>query len=734
MGLCGPYPPHDRLSVMARFDPAQDIPTPRRRGCGGVFFCVMLVVGAGWGAALGVFVWVLEDAKTTIAALEDFRPKIGTKVYSADGELLGEFSNEEKRQLVRLSEMPLYLQKAFVATEDDKFFDHRGVRPDAIINALVYTIQHGRTRGGSTITQQVVRNVESLGVGQERKLQRKIREAIVALQVEREFTKDEILELYLNQIFLGISAWGVESASWQYFGKSCTDLTLGEAATLAGLTRAPNAQEPIHHFDNALARRNVVLGQMLENGFISRKEYDGAVAEDLAASIITPEERAARRASGKGVWTPNQFQAPYFVEEVRAFMLDRFPKEEVFEDGLEVHTTLDMRLQRAAEEVLLSALDEFDAKKLKYLQARDREKEFTPVSGALVCIDNREPYQGWVRALVGGRDFQKDKFNKATQALRQPGSSVKPFVWALAINSGMTASTVVIDEPFEQLDGAGNVWRPKNFTGDFRGPMPIRLALEKSVNIVSIKLAQQLGAPRVISLYRNCGITTPIDNTVGLTIALGTPVVRVIDQCVAYSVFANGGARYDYLMVPEVRDRDGLVRYRHEKDDTGARSGPEQVMDPRVAFIMTHLMEGVARFGSGARSRALDRPRAGKTGTTNESRNVWFCGFTPDYTCVVWLGYDDNRPLGKGVNYTGGRLACPIWTQFMIRAHEGLPKRHFVEPDGIVWYNIDRETGVQGGNYPEAYLAEGPPPPTEWYGDLYPDTDGELDANLLEDL
>jgi len=719
---------------MAPSHSSQDAPTPRRRGCGGVFFCLMLVMGAAWGAGLGVFVWVLEDARTTITALEGFRPKVGTKVYSADGELLGEFSNEEKRQLVRLSEMPLHLQKAFVATEDDKFFEHRGVRPDAILNALLYTIQHGRTRGGSTITQQVVRNVETLGVGQERKIQRKVREAIVALQVEREFTKDEILELYLNQIFLGISAWGVEAASWQYYGKSCTDVTLGEAATLAGLTRAPNAQEPIHNFDNALARRNTVLRQMLDNGFITPEEYDAARAEDLAASVVTPEEREARRAAGEGVWSPNQYEAPYFVEEVRLFMLDRFPEEEVFENGLEVHTTVDMRLQRAAEEVLLGALDQFDAEKLEYLTERGREKEFMPVSGALVCIDNREPYQGWVRALVGGRDFVKDKYNKATQAKRQPGSSVKPFVWALAVNSGMTPSTVVIDEPFEQLDGAGNVWRPKNFTGDFRGPMPIRVALENSVNIVSIKLAQQLGPARVVSLYQRCGITTPIDDVVGLTIALGTPNVHVIDQCVAYSVFANGGVRHDYALVPEVRDRDGLLRYSRDRDDAGGRGAPEVVMDPRVAFVMTHMLEGVARFGSGARSRDLDRPRAGKTGTTNNSCDVWFCGFTPDYTCVVWLGYDDNRPLGTGRDYTGGRLACPIWTQFMIRAHEGLPKRDFAEPEGIAWYNIDRTTGVLGGNYPEAYLADGAPPPTEWYGDRYVADEDNLDAILLEDL
>lgn len=721
---------------MAQFDPKQDIPTPRRRGCGGLFFCIMLLFGAAWGAALGGFVWVLDDAKTTISTLEGFRPKIGTRVYSADGALLGELSTEEKRQLVPLSEMPLHLQKAFVATEDDKFYTHKGVRPDAIINAARYALQTGNVRGGSTITQQVVRNVESLGVGQERRIRRKMREAIVAFQVEREFTKDEILALYLNQIFLGISAWGVESASWQYYGKGCRDLTLSESATLAGLTRAPNRNNPIRNFENALARRNIVLGQMLENGFISQQEYDEALAEDLARSVITLEEREALKEEGGDQWSPNTFRAPYFAEEVRLSLLESFPEEEVFENGLEVHTTIDMRLQEAAEEILLSALDEFDAEKKEYLAARNRESEFTPVSGALVCIDNRQAYRGWVRAMVGGRDFALDKFNKATQALRQPGSSIKPFVWAVAIESGLTPSTVVVDEPFERLDGAGKRWSPKNFSGDFQGPLPIRRALEKSVNIVSIKLAEQLGPARIASLFRECGDHPPIDPATGLTIALGTPVVHVLNQCLAYSVFPNGGMRYDPVMVTEVRDRDGLVRFNYREDRERHGVGPREVMDERVAFVMTHLLQGVAGpFGTGARTRDLDRPRGGKTGTTNSSRNVWFCGFTPDFTCVVWMGYDNNDPLGTGRNYTGGRLACPIWTKFMIEAHKGLPKRDFVEPEGIVWYNIDRDTGVLGGNYREAFLADGPPPPTEWYGDLVdPNLEAELDAGLLADL
>lgn len=675
----------------------------------------MLVLGSLWGAAMGVFVWVLEDAKTTITALEGFRPKVGSKVYSWDGEPLGEFSIE-KRQLVALNEIPLHVQKAFVATEDDRFFDHKGVRPDAIVSAVVYAVQTGNTRGGSTITQQVVRNVEPLAVGLERSIQRKIREAIVALQVERQFTKDEILELYLNQIFLGISAYGVEAAARQYFGKTCRDLTLGEAAMLAGLARAPNRNQPFHSLSNAAARRNIVLGQMLEKGFISREEYEAAAAEDLAEQIITPERQAELRRAGKGIWAENKFNAPYFVEEVRRFARARYDTQEVFEEGLEIRTTLDMRLQRAAEEALLPALEEFDARKLASLQRQGRESEFAPVSGALVCIDNRPPYQGFIRAMVGGRDFDKEKYNTVTQARRQPGSSVKPFVWAAAIASGYTPSTIMVDEPFVRLDGAGKPWRPQNFSGTFLGPIPLRQALEQSVNIISVKLVEQLGMPLVRSYLQRCGVNTPIDDVVGLTIGLGTFSVTVLEQAVAYSCFANGGVRYDPVMVTEIRNRDGITLY-----DYSGYVRREQALDPKVAYVITHLLQGACTpdhrrhyYPTGHRTAALGRPRAGKTGTTNSSRDVWFCGFTPNFTTVVWIGYRDNRPLGQGREYTGGALASPVWTRFMAVAEEGLPVRDFDVPYGITFYNIDRLTGVQGGDYQEAYITGFPPPSHGW--------------------
>lgn len=682
----------------------------RRRGCAGVFFCAMLLVGAAYGGGVGAFLWMVGDTTSAVArALADFRPKVGSKVFSGDGQLLGEFSIEE-RQVLRLSDIPQKLQKAVVATEDNTFYSHKGVRPDAILNAVLYALQTGRSRGGSTITMQVVRNVETLGVGLERTMWRKIHEAMVSLQVEREFTKDEILELYLNQSFLGRSAYGVEAAAQLYFGKSCRDLTLGQCATIAGLLRAPNPNAPTNNLKNAVARRNIVLGQMLETGVITQEEHDAARAEDLGAQVV-PED-AAVRADAEAVVARRTagFKAPYFVEEIRRSVLEKYEKSEVFEGGLEIYTTLDMRLQAEAERALLTALDAFDEKEKKKLEKQGKAEEFAPVAGALVCIDNRPPYRGFVRAMVGGRDFAREKYNTATQARRQPGSSIKPFVWAAAVAAGYTPSTIILDGPFSRVAPNGTVWSPKNYDAKYMGPVPIRHALERSLNIVSVKLVDQIGPPVVRSVLKRCGIPTEVE---GLTIALGSPEVRVLEHCVAYSCFPNGGVRHDPVMITDIRDRDGAQRYSHRDY---ARS--EQALDPRVAYVTLHMMRGVCTPGPGAtgwRASTLKRPVGGKTGTTNGSRDAWFCGFTKEYTTVVWVGYRDNRPLGRGADYTGGRLACPIWVDFMTEALEGMPVEEFDVPPGVEFFSIDRTTGVAGGKYREAFVA-GTAPPQSWQG------------------
>ena len=526
---------------------------------------------------------------------------------------------------------------------------------------------------------------------------------------------------------------GIQTAAQQYFAKNVWELGLGDCAMLASLPRSPNRINPFKNIESARQHRDIVLEQMLQQHLITQEEHDTAVKESLEDSVVTPEKRKQLEAEGKGVTSTNKFTAPYFVEEVRQQILSQAGQNEGFGEGLEIHTTLDPRLQRIAEETLLKALDEFDAKKLEQLKRDKRENEFVPVSGALLCIDNRPGYRGFVRAMVGGRDFEKEKYNTATQARRQPGSSIKPFVWATAIANGMTPSTLIVDAPYVRTDAWGNTWAPKNFGGDYQGPITLRNALAKSINIVSVKLVERFSMPAVRSLLERAGIRTPIGNAVGLTIALGAPEVTVLDHCTAYSCFPNAGVRYDPVLIQEINNRDNVSLYDYKN---AARK--EQAMPASIAYVMTYLLEGVCKFGTGANTQGKwekaqpGRLRAGKTGTSNESRNAWFCGFTPDYTCVVWIGYRDNRSLGHGKEFTGGRLANPVWTDFMIAAEEGLPVRDFEKADGVTFCNVDRNTGLAGGSFKEAFLT-GTTPPKEWvpYGqqDSGP---AESDTRLLE--
>ncbi len=717
------------------FSPQQSAedPVPLRRGCGWIFVAFFLVVGACWGAGMAGFIWLLQDSKKTIATLETYIPEANSRVYDANGEVLGELtSGKEHRQLVSLNQVPLYMQKAVVATEDKTFYVHHGVDWLAFANVALYKLTTGRMRGASTITMQVARLVDPLGVGRERTTGRKLREILTALRIERQFTKDEILELFLNLTFFGGRASGVQAASQQYFAKDCWDLTLGECAMLASLPRLPNTINPFKNIDSARQHRDIVLDQMLDNQFIAQDEHDKAVKEDLDAQVITPDERKLLAVEGNGVWSANKFKAPYFVEEVRQRLLTDEGKSDVFGEGLEIHTTLDMRLQRAAEETLLKALDAFDETKRAALKKAGKESDFVPVSGALVCLDNRPGCQGFVRAMVGGRDFDKEKYNTATQAKRQPGSSIKPFVWTVAIMNGMTPSTIQVDEPFVRTDPWGNTWAPKNFDGGHQGPVTLRCALQKSINVISAKLVEQFTMPAVRSVLQRAGIRTPIENAVGLTIALGSTEVTVLDHCVAYSTLANGGVRHDPILMTEVKNRDGLTLF-----DGQIRATKEQAIDPNVAYVMVHMMKGVCMFGTAANTQAKwekaepGRPRAGKTGTSNRSRNAWFCGFTADYTCVVWIGYRDNRSLGEGADYTGGRLANPVWTDFMIVAEEGLPVRDFEKPGGVMFYNVDRNTGLAGGGFQEAFV-KGTQPPTEMTIPEERVGVGQTDTRLLE--
>jgi len=691
------------------------------RGCGLLFFGGMVFIAAIWGALLGAFVYILEDSEDIVESVEEFRPKIGSRMVASDRSEMGEFTLET-RKLVPLNQIPLQLQKAFLATEDDTFYTHKGVRPLALTKAVLDAVRTNHLRGASTITQQIVRNIDKTGITKEQTVQRKLQEMLAALQLERKYTKDEILEMYLNQIFLGVSAHGVESASRQYFLKSVSDLTLGECAMLAGLTRAPNKNQPFRHAENARIRRDIVLKQMLNNGFITTEEYNAGIKEDLNDSVITPDEREFYLNTEELNWRPNRFKGPYFAEQVRRFIKDPpapyemdVTETDLYEDGLEITTTLDPVLQEAAEDILLGELELFDQKKLAWLTKRGRQHEFKPVSGALVCLDNRigpdYDYRGYVRAMIGGRDFSKSKFNRATQAKRQPGSSVKPFVWLAALDNGMTPSDYIVDRPAKYIDAVGTPWEPKNFDDKYHGPIPIRVGLELSKNIVSIKLADRFKTPLIRSYLRSAGFRLPM--TEGLSLALGTSETTIIDQAECYNTLVLGGIHIEPTMITQIRDRDGIIRYDHKQF-----RNPERVFPADVSYQVVSLMQGVCeptgRYSpSGRRTAALERPRGGKTGTTNDSTDVWFCGFTAQYTCILWIGYDDNTSLGKGDEFTGGALASPIWTKFMQAAHEGLPVKDFKVPAGVEFYDIDRQTGLTVGKYnkySEAYIRGTKPP------------------------
>jgi len=362
-------------------------------------------------------------------------------------------------------------------------------------------------------------------------------------------------------------------------------------------------------------------------------------------------------------------------------------------------------------------LDEFDERKLESLERAGRADEFVPVSGALVTLDNRPGYEGYVRALVGGRDWATQKFNTVTQAKRQPGSSVKPYVWSAAIAQGMTPSHLELDEPFVRMDpGSRRPWAPKNFDGKFMGPVTLRTALERSQNIISVKLVERLGLPLVKSYMQRAGIRqTEIPDHIYLSLALGAAETTVLEQAVAYSTYAKNGVYAKPTFLREIRTPDGFVSW---------ESRPELEPDAipaNVAYVMTYLMEGVARYGTGATpTAAFDRPKAGKTGTTNDSRDAWFCGYSPQYTTVVWIGYRDNRSLGRGLDYTGGRLAAPVWAEFMVRAHENLPVVDFEAPEGVTFFNVAKQSGLEGGSFREAFL-DGTRPPRQMR--VFPDAE-----------
>jgi penicillin-binding protein 1A len=611
---------------------------------------VSLLLGAGAAvAALWAFT-ILPRTLPSVTALESFQPLIGTKIYDDNDELITEL-HVERRIFVPLAHVPQALRDAVIATEDKRFYYHWGIDPIGIARAISQNYRRGRiVEGGSTITQQLTK---VLFLTPDKSLERKLKEAVLALELERRYTKDRILEMYLNQVYFGHGAYGVEAASRTYFGKSVSELNVREAALLAGLPRAPSTYSPFERGDIAKRRREVVLRRMVEYGALKEAEAKRLARADLG--LIPPERR---RTTGQ-----------YFLDYVQQTLEAKYGADMVFKGGLNVYTTLSPTMQLAAEQALREGL-----KALESRSGKGRSGEHP--EGAIVTV---EPHTGFVRAMVGGYDFFRSEFNRAVQARRQPGSAFKPFIYMAALESGFTAATRVEDAPVSYAVGPnGQAWKPENYDRKFRGPTTLQQALEESVNVVTVKVQEQVGLSKTIRLARRFGITSPLD--VNLSLALGTSDMTLIELTSAYAALANQGQWLPPTAVRYVTDAQGKLLEEHLPE-------PREAVSPETAYVITHMLRGVVERGTGQAARSLGRPVAAKTGTTNDYSNAWFIGYTPRLSTGVWVGYDRPRSLGK--DETGSRVAVPIWVTYMGRILGDSPKEDFPIPDRVALVPVD---------------------------------------------
>jgi penicillin-binding protein 1A len=708
---------------------------------------VVLLLGVATGAGIGMIVYRQINAELpSIERVIDYSPPVTTQVFAANGTLVAEFFSE-KRYLVPIDRIPRLVRDAFIAAEDDGFYQHRGIEPVSITRALINNlVAGGRIQGGSTITQQVIKQ---LALTPEKSYERKLKEMILALRLEEHLPKDEILELYLNHIYLGSGAYGVSAAAHEYFGKEIEDLNLAEAALLAGLPQAPTRYSPFRNWPEAKARQRYVLTRMADAGFITEDQRDEALNQPLAL------------ATRKG----NFLAAPYFVEHIRRILEERFGQKALYEMGLRIHTTLDLDLQHAADAAVRAGVEALSARHGGYrgifreMDPADRQaylaerEEFvkanplemsktydglvtslrqgiahvqvgpvagevpldgsdgkgqpalqindmirvkvvdiaedgyrfeldptTSLEGALVAMD---PATGEVKALVGGYDFDRSQFNRATQARRQPGSAFKPLVYAAALDRNFTPASVIVDEPVCYSDN-GKHWCPQNYSADFKGPTTLRTALMLSRNVVTVKLVNSIGARYLVGYLRRFGLKGPLP--ANLSLALGTAELTPLELARAYCALASQGMLPKPTFVTGITDARGNVLERTEPE-------LEQAIPAETAYQITSMLQDVVRRGTGRQADGLGRPTAGKTGTTNHFHDNWFIGYTPGLLTAVWLGFDDKRSLGS--KETGGRNAAPIWKAFMDVAVQGLPTDDFPIPAGLKCVNVDPETGLR---------------------------------------
>ena len=784
---------------------------------------ILFLVGI---AAVAGLLWHYSKDLPDYSQLRDYEPPVMTRIHAVDGSLLAEYARE-RRLYLPIQAIPQRVKNAFLSAEDKNFYEHGGLDFGGILRAgILYAQNMGKGRrpqGASTITQQVAKNFL---LTNEVSFERKIKEALLALKIERTYSKDRILELYLNEIYLGFSAYGVAAASLLYFDKSVHELSLAEVAYLAALPKAPSQLHPFRQRDRAVERRNYVIDRMVENGFATAAEGEAAKKEPLN---VTPRPTGAQIFAGE-----------YFAEEVRREIQEKYGEKRLYEGGLSVRTTLDPKLQTIARKVVTDALVRFDENQGSYrgpvtkidissdwgtrladiralsdvapwrlavvletsdqsarigfqparvpggAVSRDRQVGVIPVdgikwakaargtvrnkavtrvsqvlnpgdviyveqigqegneyrlrqipeiSGGMVVMD---PVTGRVLALVGGFSFDQSQFDRATQAMRQPGSSFKPLIYAAALDNGYTPASIVVDAPIEIDQGPGiGIWRPENYSGKFYGPQTLRFGIEQSRNVMTVRLAQDIGMPLIAEYAKRFGVYDGLP--LYLSYALGAGETTVLRMVSAYSMIANGGRRITPTLIDRIQDRYGKTIYKHDQrecvgcdaDKWKSQAEPtlidrrEQVLDPMTAYQITSIMEGVVQRGTGTAVRDVGKPVAGKTGTTNDEKDVWFIGFTPEIAVGVYLGYD--KPRHIGYKASGGQLAAPIVRDFLKTVLADKPAVPFRVPPGIKLVRIDSSSGTRAGPGSQKVILEAFKPGTApadastMYGTLGPD-------------
>ena len=619
-----------------------------------VLFAAIFMVLFPIVTAAGAYFFLTYNLPT-VQSLKDYKPSVVTSVYSEDNKVIGEFFIE-RRYTVPLSQMPPLLIQAFVAAEDAHYFEHKGIDYISILRAAFKNIERMEiAQGGSTITQQITK---SLLLTPQKSFSRKIKEAVLAHRIEKSLTKNEILNLYLNQIYLGHGAYGVEAAVKTYFGKTVKDLNLSEIALIAGLPKAPATYSPFRYPDRAKSRQLYVLDRMVERNYITPEEAKKA---NKTVIRLMPNE-------GKV-----QIEALYFTEHIRKYVMEKYGEEKLYRGGLKIYTTLNLSMQKAAEKACKQGLEEIEQRE-KY------GKKGQIVQAALLCLDVRT---GSVRTMVGGKDFSQNEFNRAVQSRRQPGSAFKPIVYAAALDKGFTPASLINDSPVTYPFGKnGEPWRPENYDGEYHGPTSLRKALTNSVNVVTVKILERIGVNYVVNYAHNLGVKSPL--AADLTLALGSSGVSLLELVRAYAAFPSLGALLDPVFITRIVDREGVVLEQN-------RPRMIQVISSQTAYLMTSILQSVVEEGTGRKVSALRYPCAGKTGTTNEFRDAWFIGYTPDLIAGVWVGFDDRRSMGRGE--TGAQAASPIWLYFMQRVVEDTPIKFFSIPEGIVFMKVDARTG-----------------------------------------